>query len=46
MLETAGCTDVKIDYKAKTASCTVPAAVTDEMIEKAVTGKFSADVKQ
>ena len=34
MLESAGCTDVKIDYKAKTATVTVPAAVTDEMIEE------------
>ena len=45
MLEGAGCTDVEIDYKAKTAKATVPANVTDEQLAAAVSGKFSAKVK-
>ncbi|MHC4955420.1 MAG: hypothetical protein ACYTGZ_16325 [Planctomycetota bacterium] len=46
MLEKAGCQDVKVDYKAKTATCTVPATVTDEMLSKSVSGKFGAKVQQ
>ena len=46
MLETAGCEDVTIDYNAKTATMKVPATVKDDQVEKAVTGKFSASVKQ
>jgi hypothetical protein len=45
MLEKGGCKDVKIDYAAKTATCTVPAAIKDEDIAKAVSGKFSAKVQ-
>ena len=46
MLETAGCTDVKIDYDKKTATMKVPEAVTDEMLTKSVSGKFSAKIHQ
>lgn len=45
MVEKAGGQDVKIDFETKTVTCTVPAAVTDEMIEQAVVGKFSAKVQ-
>ena len=45
MLEGAGCTDIEIDYSAKTASAKVPATVTDEQVAKAVNGKFTATVK-
>jgi len=46
MLETGGAKEVKIDYAAKTATFQVPAAVTDEMATKAVSGRFTAKVHQ
>ena len=46
MLETGGAKEIKIDYSAKTATFDVPAAVTDEMLTKAVSGRFSAKVHQ
>ena len=46
MLEKGGCEDVTIDYKTKTATVKVPAAVTDEMLSKSMSGQYSATVKQ
>ena len=46
MLESGGCQDVKVDFKTKTATCTVPATVTDEMLSKSMKGKFGAKVQQ
>ena len=46
MLEKGGCEDIEIDYAGKTATMKVPTKVTDEMLTKAVTGRFSAKVHQ
>ena len=46
MLEKVGCTDVTVDAGSNTATVKVPATVTDEMITKAVGGKFGAKVNQ
>jgi hypothetical protein len=46
MLKAAGCEDVKVDFTTKTATAHVPAGVTDATVEKAVSGRFSASVKQ
>jgi hypothetical protein len=46
MLETGGAKEIEIDYAAKTATMKVPAAVTDDMATKAVSGRFTAKVHQ
>ncbi len=46
MLETGGAKDIEIDYSAKTATMKIPSAVTDEMVTKAVSGRFTATVRQ
>ena len=46
MLEKGGCTEIEIDYTAKTATFKAPAAMTDDMAAKAVGGRFSAKVHQ
>ena len=45
MLEKSGCEAVKVDYAAKTATVKVPAAVTDEMLAKGMSGPYSAKVQ-
>ena len=45
MLEKGGFQDVNVDFKKKTATCKVPAAIKDEDIEKAVVGQFSVKVQ-
>ena len=46
MLKAAGCEDVKVDFKSKTATCTVPADTDVSKVTGAVSGRFSAKVQQ
>jgi len=46
MLKSAGCTDVKVDFATKTATCKVPADVDAAKVSGAVSGRFSAKVQQ